>query len=184
MGWRGHPLAIAQGGLVEVDSLPRHWKQQGLDWGWVIVIWLAYIVSQGDHRKVVVREWVEQRRRMLEEVCGIEIRATDFSDDRLSIVLRQLSEEERWSRIEKELNQQTVRIYRLTPEVVRLDATTLSGNHIVNEAGLFQFGHSKDDPSKRPSQVNDGEFRPARDADCDTGCFWGTSGRWIVYSDF
>jgi transposase len=129
------------------DHLPRHWKQQGLDWGWVIVIWLAYIVSQGDHRKVVVREWVEQRRQMLEEVCGIEIRATDFSDDRLSIVLRQLSEEERWLRVEKELNQRTVRIYHLTPEVVRLDATTLSGNHMVNDAGLFQFGHSKDDPS-------------------------------------
>ena len=21
--------------------LPRHWKQEGLDWGWVILIWLA-----------------------------------------------------------------------------------------------------------------------------------------------
>ncbi|NJM28379.1 MAG: hypothetical protein HC856_09530 [Pseudanabaena sp. RU_4_16] len=23
--------------------LPRHWKQEGLDWGWVIAIWLAYM---------------------------------------------------------------------------------------------------------------------------------------------
>lgn len=60
------------------EHLPRHWKQQGLDWGWVIVIWLAYIVSEGDHRKVVVREWVEQRRQMIEQVCGIEISATDL----------------------------------------------------------------------------------------------------------
>ena len=67
------------------EHLPRHWKQQGLDWGWVIVIWLAYIVSEGDHRKVVVREWVEQRRQMIEQVCGIEISATDFSDD-LSLI--------------------------------------------------------------------------------------------------
>ncbi len=30
--------------------LPRHWKQEGLDWGWVAVIWLSYIISEGDHR--------------------------------------------------------------------------------------------------------------------------------------
>ncbi len=29
---------------------------------------------------------------------------------------------------------------------MRLDATTVSGHHLVDEAGLFQFGHSKDDP--------------------------------------
>jgi transposase len=66
--------------------LPRHWKQQGLDWGWVVVIWLVYIVSEGDHRKVVVRGWVEQHRTMIEQVCGVELSATDVSDDRLSIV--------------------------------------------------------------------------------------------------
>jgi hypothetical protein len=44
-------------GLPEVLNahLPRHWKQSGLDWGWVVVIWLSYILSEGDHRKVVVR---------------------------------------------------------------------------------------------------------------------------------
>ena len=50
------------------EHLPRHWKQQGLDWGWVIVIWITYILSEGDHRKVVVREWVSQRRQSLEQV--------------------------------------------------------------------------------------------------------------------
>ena len=127
--------------------LPRHWKQEGLDWGWVIAIWLAYIVSQGDHRKVVVREWVEQRRQMLEQVCGIEISETDFSDDRLSIVLKHLSELEKWQGIEQDLNGRTVRIYRLVAETVRLDATTISGEHLVSEDGLFQFGHSKDNPN-------------------------------------
>jgi transposase len=118
-----------------------------LDWGWVIVIWLAYIVSQGDHRKVVVREWVEQRRQMIEQVCGIEIRESDFSDDRLSIVLKHLSEEVNWQRIEADLNSRTLRIYRLTPETIRLDATTISGEHLVSETGLFQFDYSKDNPN-------------------------------------
>ena len=30
--------------------LPRHWKQQGLDWEWVTTIWKVYILSEGDHR--------------------------------------------------------------------------------------------------------------------------------------
>lgn len=80
-------------------------------------------------------------------MCGIEIRDTDFTDDRLAIVLRLLSEEQTWQSIEKTLTQNTVSIYALPVQRVRLDATTISGHHLVDEAGLFQFGHSKDDPS-------------------------------------
>ncbi len=136
-------------GLPELpnDHLLRHWKQEGLDWGWVIVIWLAYILSEGDHRKVVVRDWVKQQSTMIEQACGLRLRETDFSDDRLAIVLRKLSEASTWQAIETKLSRQTIRIYRLSSQCVRLDATTVSGHHLVSEAGLFQFGHSKDDPS-------------------------------------
>ncbi len=60
---------MMQMGLPELLNrhLPRHWKQEGLDWGWVIVIWLAYILSEGDHRKVVVRERVKQRLEALDK---------------------------------------------------------------------------------------------------------------------
>jgi hypothetical protein len=39
-------------GLPEVldRHIPRHWTQRGLSWGWTAVIWLAYIVTEGDHR--------------------------------------------------------------------------------------------------------------------------------------
>jgi transposase len=86
--------------------LPRHWKQEGLDWGWVVVIWLAYILSEGDHRKVVVREWVNQQKTMIEQVCGLALRETDFTDDRLGIVLGKLSEPKIWEEIETALNRQ------------------------------------------------------------------------------
>jgi len=140
---------MMQMGLPELlnQHLPRHWKQKGLDWGWVATIWLSYILSEGDHRKVMVREWVNQRRYMLEQVCNIEISDTDFTDDRLAIILRQLSEELTWQSIEQSLTRNTVRIYQLPVEQVRLDATTVSGYHLVEEEGVFQFGHSKDDPS-------------------------------------
>lgn len=140
---------MIQIGLPELLNrhLPRHWKQEGLDWGWVAVIWLAYIVSQGDHRKVRVQEWVKQRRYTIEQVCALELRDTDFTDDRLSILLKRLSDGKTWEGIEQDMTQNTIRAYDLAREPVRLDATTFSGHHLVSESGLFQFGHSKDDPT-------------------------------------
>jgi len=126
--------------------IPRHWLQEGLSWGWVATIWLAHIVSQGDHRKLTVRDWVRQAHTTLEATTGLSIRDTDFTDDRLTIVLRELSKSEYWHAIEWDLGQNTVRAYDLSAERVRLDATTISGYHEGNEDGLFQFGKSKDNP--------------------------------------
>lgn len=43
-------------GLPEIldqhlPKLPKPWQQEGLSWGWRAVIWLAYILSEGDHCK-------------------------------------------------------------------------------------------------------------------------------------
>ena len=47
-------------GFVEVldRHLPRRWKQRRLSWGWTVVIWLAYILTEGDHRKVSVEAYI------------------------------------------------------------------------------------------------------------------------------
>ena len=127
--------------------LPRHWLQQGLSWGWVTTIWLAHILSQGDHRKLTVRDWVAQAQETIQSVTGLTLRETDFTDDRLTIILRQLSKPEYWQAIEKDFAQSAVRVYQLPQERVRLDATTVSGYHSGGENSLFQFGHSKDDPN-------------------------------------
>jgi transposase len=129
--------------------IARHWLQQGLSWGWTASIWLAHIVSQGDHRKVTVRDWVRQAHSVLEEVSGLDIRETDFTDDRLTIVLRHLSDEARWQAIEQELGQHLVRVYDLEEQPIRVDATTVSGYRDGGEESLWQFGHSKDDPTLR-----------------------------------
>lgn len=135
-------------GLPEIldRNIPRHWLQEGLSWGWVATIWLAHILSQGDHRKLTVRDWVRQARITLEETTGLSMRDTDFTDDRLSIVLRVLSRPEYWQAIERDLGQNTVRVYDLDRERVRVDATTVSGYHAEREESLFQFGKSKDNP--------------------------------------
>jgi transposase len=129
--------------------IPRHWLQEGLSWGWVATIWLAHILSQGDHRKLTVRDWVRQAHNTLEATTGLSIRDTDFTDDRLTIVLRMLSKPEYWHAIEHDLGQSTVRVYDLEVERARVDATTISGYHAGGEDSLFQFGKSKDDPSLR-----------------------------------
>src|SRR2546422_1159014 len=143
--------------LMEQEDLPgildrhiaRHWLQQGLSWAWTATIWLAHILSQGDHRKLTVRDWVRQAHSTLERITGLDIRETDFTDDRLTIVLRHLSDEQRWQALEQELGQHLVGVYDLEEQPIGVDATTVSGYRNGGEDSLWQFGHSKDDPTLR-----------------------------------
>jgi len=129
------------------NHLVRHGLQQGLSWGWIATIWLAHILSQSNPRKQPVQAWVKQAQETIERITGIQVRELDFTDDRLTLLLRRLSDPETWQAIESELGRSILRVYDLTPERVRLDATTVSGYHASGEETLFQYGHSKDDPS-------------------------------------
>ncbi len=73
-------------GLVEVldKHIPRHWKQRGLSWGWTAVVWLAYILSEGDHRKVTMESYVRGMKETLKQATGQGLEGLDFSDDRLA----------------------------------------------------------------------------------------------------
>jgi len=133
--------------------LPRHHLQQGLSRGWVATIWIAHIISQGDHRKLTVRDWVRQAHSTLEQVMGQDIRETDFTDDRRAYVLRYLSDVSRWQSLEQELGRHLVRIYALEDQPIRVDATTVSGYRDGGERRVWQFGHSKDDPNLRQIKV-------------------------------
>ena len=134
--------------------LTRHGLHQGLSWGWIATIWLAHILSQGDHRKLPVQAWVRQAHETIRRITGLsELGELDFTDDRLTILLQRLSAVSAWQAIETDLGRNILRVYELTPERVRLDATTVSGYHAGAEEGMFQFGHSKDDPSLRQVKV-------------------------------
>lgn len=138
-------------GLQEVLDryIPRHWNQRNLSWGWTAVIWLAYILTEGDHRKVSVQEYIEGMKNTLSRLTGQTIEALDFSDDRLTHLLRHLSKPKYWHPIEQDLNAQSIEVYELPQETIRCDATTVSGYHGADgPSTLFQFGHSKDDPSR------------------------------------
>jgi transposase len=149
-------------GLPEVldHHIPRHWTQRGLSWGWTAVIWLAYIVTEGDHRKVSMETYLKGMHHTLSRLTAQAIEPLDFSDDRLSHLLKHLSKKAYWHQIEQDLNARSIEVYDLAQEVIRCDATTVSGAHEVTADGLLQFGHSKDDPTRPQLKVMMGSLDP------------------------
>src|SRR5712671_6993844 len=149
-------------GLPEVldRHIPRHWKQRRISWGWTAVIWLAYILTEGDHRKVAVETYLTGMHHTLSCLTAQVIEPLDFSDDRLSHLLKHLSKPAYWHQIEKDLNARSIEVYDLDQNVIRCDATTVSGEHEVTAEGLLQFGHSKDDPTRPQIKVMMGSLDP------------------------
>lgn len=129
--------------------LGRHGLHQGLSWGWIATIWLAHILTESNHRKQPVQAWVKQAQETIMRISGQQVRELDFTDDRLTLLLRRLSKPATWQAIESELGQSILRVYELTPKNVRLDTTTVSGYHEGGAESLFQYGYSKDDPTLR-----------------------------------
>jgi len=121
-----------------------HGNHHGLSLGWLAVMWLTHVVSKSDHRLSHVRRWAGQRLETLRCCSGQAVTELDFTDDRLADVLQALSDDVRWSAFESALNGNLLRVYDLSTEQVRVDATTASGYWTVTEEGLLQFGHSKD----------------------------------------
>jgi transposase len=149
-------------GLPEVldRHIPRHWTQRGLSWGWTAVIWLAYILTEGDHRKVSVETYLKGMHHTLSHLTAQSIEPLDLSDDRLSHLLQHLSKPASWHQIEHDLNARSIEVHALPQDVIRCDATTGSGDHEVTAGGLLQFGHSKDDPTRPQIKVMMGSLAP------------------------
>lgn len=159
------PLLIGQMlnmGLPEIldKHIPAHGNQRKLSWGWTAVIWLAYILTEGDHRKVAVSEYICEMKYTLSCLTGQEIDVLDFNDDRLSHLLKHLRKPETWKKIEGDLNERTIEVYEIEPEVIRCDATTVSLDQEVTEDGLVQFGHSKDNPKLPQIKLMCGSLDP------------------------
>ena len=127
--------------LLDNHFLPNgNW--QGLSLGKTTVVWLAFILSEGDHRLYRVEPWGKAHQRTLSRCLGSEVKPRDLTDDRLATTLDYLSVAERWGAFERDLNQSVLRVYDLQGRVVRVDTTT-AGAYVTPE-GLFQLGHSKD----------------------------------------
>jgi transposase len=124
--------------------LPPHPLHQGLSNGWLITVWIAYVLSRADHRKSPVQACAQDLQHTLETLIGQPIRPVEFSDDRLSLVLKRLANTPVWQALEADLWHTHCDVYALPVQRVRLDATTSCGYHTVTDDGLMQLGHSKD----------------------------------------
>jgi transposase len=149
-------------GLPEVldRHIPRHWTQRGISWGWTAVIWLASMVTEGDHRTVSMETYLKGMRHTLSRLTSQGIEPLDFRDDRLSHLLKHLRKPAYWHQIEHDLHARSIAVYDLAQDVIRCDATTVSGEHEVTEEGLVQCGHSKDDPARPQITVMMGSLDP------------------------
>jgi transposase len=145
------PLLLAQLHRMRVIRLldqhfPTHGHWAGeLTLGEVAAVWLAYIVSTGDHRLNQLQDWAADHLEMLTACLGKPVRPEDFHDDRLADILDALYQPTVWAAFEQDLNAGLVRVYNLPTETVRVDTTTASTYATPDDAGggLFQFGHSK-----------------------------------------
>jgi transposase len=124
-------------------ALGSHHLHEGISNGWLACVWMAFILSQANHRKVSVQDWAQSHQRTLEAIIGQSLRPAEFSDDRLSIVLRRLHDTG-WSALETDLWRATCEVYEVPISCVRLDSTTSCGYHMIEPDGVMQRGHSKD----------------------------------------
>jgi transposase len=140
--------------------IPRHWRQRGLRWGWTAVIWLASILTEGDHRTVSVETSLTGMPHPLSHLTAQVIAPLEFRDDRFSHLLTHLRKPAYGHRIAHDVNTRSIEVYAVHPEVIRCDATTVSGEHEVTAEGLFQCGQSKDDPTRPQIKVMLGSLDP------------------------
>lgn len=133
-------------GIAEVvDGVVRpHGNRNGLSVGSLVSFWLAYILSQADHRMSEVEPWAASLQQALSALAWEPLRVKDFTDDRLADVLRVLGDDETWDAIEERLGQRLVRIYDLGLGPVRVDSTSVAVYHDPVGSVLFQRGLSKD----------------------------------------
>jgi transposase len=125
------------------NRLGKHHLHQGLSNGNLALGWIAYILSEADHRKSAVQEWANGLQQTLESFFGMPLRPHEFSDDRLGIVLSNLAAVD-WDEVESDLFHSCFDVYELPKDCFRVDATASCGYHEITPEGIMQLGHSKD----------------------------------------
>jgi len=129
---------------------PPHPNRQGLSYGQLALLFVAYVIHLRTHRLSGMEEWVQKHRLVLEEATGWTIGPKEATDDRLGDLLSVMGEdEERGLALQREMGQHLIQAYALPTKVARFDTTTFNVHHAPFEegmagGGLLTFGHSKD----------------------------------------
>lgn len=125
-----------------------HGNRQGVTYGQLAVLFLAYILYTQNHRLSYAEDWCTMHRTTLEQVTGWPIRDKEMTDDRLGALVSVLGADEvQGLRYQQMQGQHLIQAYALPTDVARYDTTTFSVYHTPDEEQddtLFQHGHSKD----------------------------------------
>jgi len=163
-----------------VDLIDTHYKShgnwQGASKGLVTVVWICYIITKCDHRVSEVEDWAKHRKLSINGYLskwGYRIESKDFTDDRLDILLEEYSKQDKWDKLECQINKKLIRVYDLTSKVVQLDATIGKSFKKVIKDGLFQYGNSKHFRSDLPNRPSIGRNHRK----------WGEVGRRVIPAD-
>jgi transposase len=127
-----------------------HPNRQGLSYGQLALIFIAFVVYLRSHRLCEMEEWVTQHQLVLQHASGWLVDVKDATDDRLGDLLSALGEsEERGLCLQRQLGQHLIQAYALPTEVGRYDTSTFAVYHTPGQDGqagdgLLRRGHSKD----------------------------------------
>jgi len=150
--------------IIDQELGPPHGNWEGLSYGEVSLVFIAYVLMACRHFLSPVEDWAEQHLVSLSQALGKPVRAQDFTDDRLAVLLTQLGDAATCpgEPIEREMGQHLIRAYALPTETARIDLTTVSVHHQPDgDNSLMRFGHSKDHrPDLRQFKVLLGTLDP------------------------
>ena len=112
-------------------TLPRpHGDRQGLSYGQLSVLLLAFMLKQQDHRLCAVEPWAHDHQALLQQVTGWDIGAKDTTDDRLGALVELLGHQSQArEQMEYALGQQMIQAYELSTDVARCDTSSFSVYH-------------------------------------------------------
>jgi len=130
--------------IIDAVVKPPHGNRQGLSYGQLTVVFLAYILTTCNHFLSPVRDWVTKHQHVLTRALGWPLQASDFTDDRLEDLLAAVGQEAVGEALEEQLGQHLIRAYALPTDTARIDTTTVSVYHQPAEPTLLDYGHSKD----------------------------------------
>jgi len=149
-------------GLPEVldRHRPRHWTQRGRRWGWTAVIWLASIVTEGEHRNVSVETSRKGMKHPLRHLPTQVSEPLDVRDDRWRHLLPHVRKPASWHARARALHERSMEIDDVPQDVIRGEATTVSGEPEVTEGGLGQCGQSQEAPMRPQITVLMGSLDP------------------------
>src|SRR5258708_34552903 len=114
------PILLAQSDTMGIPELldecfKPHGNWEGSSLGWTTAVWLAHLLSEGDHRMNQVQSWVAHRLETLHLCIGQQVQERWGGDDRVARGVEGPPQREGWQRLGKGLTQAIIPVYPCNP---------------------------------------------------------------------